>query len=111
MAADVRQIVMAGADDRDLTKLAEYEAAGGYQALGFTENPTDGKGELFGVKTDASGLVGACSQVHPATPLNAIDPGLDQIAPTLPVQTAVAAQGDSSSSTRATSITASSGQC
>ncbi|TML13977.1 MAG: hypothetical protein E6G31_06535 [Actinobacteria bacterium] len=96
--------------------LSEYfpssdRAAGGYQALGFTENPTDGKGELFGVKTDASGLVGACSQVHPATPLNAIDPGLDQIAPTLPVQTTVAAQGDSSSSTRATSITASSGQC
>jgi NADH-quinone oxidoreductase subunit F len=33
MAADERPIVMAGADERDLTKLAEYEAIGGYQAL------------------------------------------------------------------------------
>src|SRR5438552_3545548 len=33
MAADLRQIVMAGVDERDLTKLAEYEAVGGYQAL------------------------------------------------------------------------------
>jgi NADH-quinone oxidoreductase subunit F len=31
--ADVRPIVMAGADDRDLTKLAEYEAIGGYASL------------------------------------------------------------------------------
>src|SRR5438876_2933159 len=33
MAVDVRQIVMAGVDERDLTKLAEYEAVGGYEAL------------------------------------------------------------------------------
>jgi NADH-quinone oxidoreductase subunit F len=33
MAADVRQIVFADADERDLTKLAEYEGVGGYQAL------------------------------------------------------------------------------
>src|SRR5213080_2357209 len=33
MAAEARQVVMAGADERDLTKLAEYEAVGGYQAL------------------------------------------------------------------------------
>ncbi|HEY7420795.1 MAG TPA: NADH-quinone oxidoreductase subunit F, partial [Gaiellaceae bacterium] len=26
-------VVLAGADERDLTKLAEYEAVGGYQAL------------------------------------------------------------------------------
>ena len=30
---DQRQIVLAGADDHDLTKLAEYEAVGGYEAL------------------------------------------------------------------------------
>jgi NADH-quinone oxidoreductase subunit F len=30
---DVKQIVLAGADERDLTKLAEYEAIGGYRAL------------------------------------------------------------------------------
>ena len=33
MASDARVLVMAGADERDLTKLAEYEAVGGYQAL------------------------------------------------------------------------------
>src|SRR5436305_13485938 len=33
MADDVRQVVMADADERDLTKLAEYEAVGGYEAL------------------------------------------------------------------------------
>jgi len=32
--ADARTIVMANADSRDLTQLAEYEAVGGYQALG-----------------------------------------------------------------------------
>jgi NADH-quinone oxidoreductase subunit F len=31
--ADARLIVMAGTDERDLTKLAEYEAIGGYKAL------------------------------------------------------------------------------
>ena len=31
--ATERMIVMAGTDDRDLTKLAEYEAIGGYGAL------------------------------------------------------------------------------
>src|SRR5207245_1927799 len=33
VATDLRQIVLAGADERDLTKLAEYEAIGGYRAL------------------------------------------------------------------------------
>ena len=33
MATELREIVMAGADDRDLTKLTEYEAIGGYKAL------------------------------------------------------------------------------
>ena len=33
MATEIREIVMAGADDRDLTKLTEYEAIGGYKAL------------------------------------------------------------------------------
>jgi NADH-quinone oxidoreductase subunit F len=33
MATDVRRLVLADADARDLTKLAEYEAVGGYQAL------------------------------------------------------------------------------
>jgi len=33
VAADGRSFVLAGADERDLTKLAEYEAIGGYEAL------------------------------------------------------------------------------
>jgi NADH-quinone oxidoreductase subunit F len=33
VATEVEKIVLAGADDRDLTKLAEYEAVGGYKAL------------------------------------------------------------------------------
>jgi NADH-quinone oxidoreductase subunit F len=33
MAADLRELVLADASERDLTKLAEYEAVGGYQAL------------------------------------------------------------------------------
>src|SRR6266550_1398356 len=33
MATETREIVMAGAAERDLTKLAEYEAIGGYKAL------------------------------------------------------------------------------
>ncbi|HZC29021.1 MAG TPA: NADH-quinone oxidoreductase subunit NuoF, partial [Gaiellaceae bacterium] len=33
MAAELPRIVLADADERDLTKLAEYEAVGGYEAL------------------------------------------------------------------------------
>src|SRR5258708_28626392 len=33
MPTSVEKIVLAGTDDRDLTKLAEYEAVGGYEAL------------------------------------------------------------------------------
>ena len=33
MTGDVRAIVLADVDERDLTKLAEYEAVGGYEAL------------------------------------------------------------------------------
>ena len=33
MATEPRRIVLAGADERDLTRLAEYETVGGYQAL------------------------------------------------------------------------------
>src|SRR5437899_2337924 len=33
MGTDVKKIVFAGTDDRDLTKLAEYEAVGGYKPL------------------------------------------------------------------------------
>ena len=34
MATERIEVVLAGADDRDLTKLSEYRAIGGYRALG-----------------------------------------------------------------------------
>jgi NADH-quinone oxidoreductase subunit F len=40
MATDARILVMAGADERDLTKLAEYEAIGGYAALAIARGLT-----------------------------------------------------------------------
>jgi len=74
--------------------LSEYFASsslagdGGPAAIGFTENPSNLKGELYGVKTDSTGAVGnACGQVHVATTLNVINPALVAIAPSLPVQT------------------------
>ena len=36
MPAEPREIVFAGSDGRDLTRLAEYEAVGGYEALALT---------------------------------------------------------------------------
>jgi len=90
---------------------SDLTSAGGHLALGITTNPTDFKSELFAVKTDGAGLVGTCSQVHPATPLEAIDPELDTIAPALPVQTTIAAQGNSPSRTQPTSISSTPGQC
>jgi hypothetical protein len=90
---------------------SDLTSSGGYLALGFTSNPTDLREELFAVKTDSAGLVGACSQVRPATPLDPIDPGLATIAPALPVQTATAAQGNSPAKTQPTSISSTPGQC
>ena len=90
---------------------SELANAGGYFGLGWTENPSSGLGELFGVKTDSAGLVGTCSEVRPATPLSAIDPMLATVRLGLPVQTSIGEQGDSPSTTRSTSITSTPGQC
>jgi NADH-quinone oxidoreductase subunit F len=40
VATDVQKIVLAGTDDRDLTRLGEYEAVGGYQALAKARSMT-----------------------------------------------------------------------
>jgi hypothetical protein len=90
---------------------SDLTTSGGYLALGFTENPTDLAGELLAVKTDSAGLVGACSQVRPATPLNTLDPGLATIALGLPVQAPIAAQDNSPSTTQPTSVSSTPGQC
>jgi hypothetical protein len=90
---------------------ASPTSGGGFLALGFTENPNDFAGELLAVKTDSAGLVGACGQVHPGTPLDALDPGLATIAPALPVQTTRPAEGDLPTRTLPTSISSTGGQC
>jgi hypothetical protein len=85
---------------------------GGYVALGFTENAVDLKGELFAVRTDSAGLVGGrCSQIHSATALNPIDPGLTAIVPPFAVRATTPAQGDLPAFTQATSIQTTGGGC
>jgi hypothetical protein len=90
--------------------LSEYFASssvtpdGGTLSLGWTENYSTLKGELYGVKTDSAGLAGTCSDRQPATPLTAIDPALTGFTPSLPVQTAITPGSGSPSGTSATSI-------
>ncbi|MDQ6876145.1 MAG: hypothetical protein M3082_00285 [Candidatus Dormibacteraeota bacterium] len=90
--------------------LSEYFASsapsidGGLVATGFTENYQLQKGEIFGVKTDSAGLAGSCSDVHPATPLNAIDPGLSPLAPSLALTSAAVPAATSTSKSAATSV-------
>ena len=82
---------------------------GGVMALGYTENYSNGKGELYGVKTDNAGLVGsACSEVHGATPLSAINPALAYVAPLLPIQTTITPGSKSPPTALTTSINVSS---
>jgi hypothetical protein len=90
--------------------LSEYFAAssvtpdGGSLSLGWTENYSTLKGELFAVKTDSAGLAGNCSDEHPATPMTAIDPQMTAFSPVLPVQMAITPGSASPSGTAATSI-------
>jgi hypothetical protein len=90
---------------------SDLTSGGDSLALGFTENPTDFTGELFAVKADSAGMVGACSQVAAATPLFTVDPGLATTAAALPVQTGTAAHGSSPSTTRPTAVSSTPGQC
>jgi hypothetical protein len=96
--------------------LSEYFAASaqtaeGPLALGWTENLSNGLGELFGVQTDANGAVGTCSQVHAQPTLTSIDPGLAQFAPGLTVTTAVGSTSQAPVQTLATSASATAPQC
>lgn len=59
---------------------------GGFMALGFTEkNDPTGIGELYAVRTDSSGLVGGCGQLHSATPLHPVDPAFTAFDPSLSI--------------------------
>jgi hypothetical protein len=84
---------------------------GGYLAVGFTENAVDLKGELLAVRTDSAGLVGGCSEIHPATPLEAIDPGLTAFVPPFAVRATTPAQGELPTFTQPTSIQTLGGGC
>ena len=90
--------------------LSEYFASssvtpnGGTLSLGWTENYSTLKGELFAVKADSAGLAGTCSDEHAATPLTVIDPLLTSFSPALPVLSAITPGSVSPSGTSATSI-------
>ena len=77
---------------------------GGFLATGPTLNYTAQKDELYAVHTDSSGLAGTCSDIHPATPLQAINPGLAAVAPSLPLTTATTQAASSPINAVATSI-------
>ncbi len=77
---------------------------GGFLATGPTLNYSTQKHELYAVKTDSSGLAGTCSDVHPATPLQAINPQLAAVAPSLPLGTAATQAASSPIATVAASI-------
>jgi hypothetical protein len=78
---------------------------GGFFALGFTENVVNGLGELFGVKTDSSGLAGSsCTDLHPGTALSPVAPSLTAAATSLPVSSTLTPVGGSPATTVATSV-------
>src|SRR5919197_1537336 len=72
--------------------------------------PSDFSGELFAVKTDSPGSSEAAVRFIPRPP-QADDPGLDPVALPLPVETTIAAQANSPSTTQPTSVGSTSGQC
>lgn len=84
---------------------------GGYLSVGFTENPFDLTGELFAVRTDSTGVAGGCSQQHPATPLDAVDPQLVGVTTLFPVRATLPTQADLPGKVQRTSIGARGGPC
>jgi hypothetical protein len=90
--------------------LSEYFASssptsnGATVALGWTENYSTLKGELYGVKTDSSGMAGICPDLHSATSLTAINPGLVSFSSSLAVGTSVTGASASPSGTSPTSV-------
>jgi hypothetical protein len=96
--------------------LSEYFASStltpeGPLALGWTENYGNGLGELFGVQTDANGAVGTCSQIHPETTLNTVNPGLTEFAPGLATSTPSVSVSPSPAQVLATSAGVTAPQC
>lgn len=79
-------------------------SGGRFIAAGPTLNYGTQKEELYAVRTDSSGLAGNCSDVHAATPLQAINPQLTAVAPSLPLQTDASQAADAPIGTLTTSV-------
>jgi hypothetical protein len=85
--------------------------AAGPLAVGSTENYSNGLGEVLGVQTDGNGAVASCSQIHPASQLSPVDPGLSEITPNITVTSPLVSQSPAASQTLATTATATAAQC
>jgi hypothetical protein len=83
----------------------------GPAAIGWTENLSNGLGELLGVQTDTTGAVGSCVQVHPASLLAATDPGVVQLTPGLGVTTGTSSLSTAPVQTLVTSTRETLSQC
>jgi len=78
---------------------------GGSLAVGPTLDYPTQKDLLFTVRTDTPGLAGtSCPDVHPAIPLQAINPQLTPVTPALPLQAATTPAVTSPIATLPTSI-------
>ncbi|HKN62868.1 MAG TPA: hypothetical protein VJV76_00910 [Gaiellaceae bacterium] len=80
-------------------------------AVGPTENYSNGLHELLAVQTDANGAAGTCSQIHPGSPLAAIDPGLVELTPNVAAAVPPLSQSSAASQTLGTTATATPAQC
>ncbi|HYK31151.1 MAG TPA: hypothetical protein VEV63_04285, partial [Streptosporangiaceae bacterium] len=80
---------------------------GGFLAAGPTMKDGTQDNEVYAVRTDSSGLAGTCGDIHPATALQAIDPQLAAVAPSLPLTAAATLAASSPVSTVTTSVSTS----
>jgi hypothetical protein len=96
--------------------LSEYFASSaitpvGPVAIGWTEDLSNGLGQILGVQTDANGTVGSCSQIHQVSLLGVTDPGLVEFAPGLTTTSSIASNSPAPVQRLATSATATPSQC
>ncbi|HET9898306.1 MAG TPA: hypothetical protein VFQ44_25540 [Streptosporangiaceae bacterium] len=79
---------------------------GGSLAAGLTESLNSPDDKLFAASTDGSGLVGSsCGDIHAATPLQAVDPGLTEQTTVLAVQPVTTSPVNSALTVTPTSVT------
>jgi hypothetical protein len=80
-------------------------------AVGFTENLSNGLGELLGVQVDSNGAADSCSEIHRQSLLFATDPGLREFAPELAASTPSVSVSPSPGQTLPTSAQVTNAQC